>query len=216
MVIGSLYYIKHPATFAFPIPGSGIEYILKDDIQSIRTDDHRTGDEDASVILIEYSDYTCYFCHTMREVFTKLQKTYPSIGFVYRHRPRTEENPFLYAKAGECVAHLKGEDAFWRFTSTVYEKQNPSIEQVQQAVLKEGVTTAEYNRCLEYPFIEKRVNRDWYEAKRIGIPGTPFIVVVQDHRVAGVLYALPFDVFESALIKIVGKNALRKGIDMAY
>ena len=218
MIITALYAIKHPSTLAFPLPGSGVIYTIQNDIQSIRSDDHYRGNPDASVILIEYSDYTCYFCHTMREVFMTLQKTYPTIGFVYRHRPRDGGNPFLYAKAAECVAFLKGEEAFWRFTDRVYATPSPSPERIERAVLKEGISTPEYNRCLKYPTIEKRVNRDWNEAKRVGVPGTPFIIVVHNHQVAGVLYALPFGAFEQALMNFVGKGALQgtDGRNMGY
>lgn len=86
--------------------------------------DHLRGNKNASVILVEYSDYECPFCYQFHPTITQALNEYKDkIALVYRHYPLTNIHPSAMpsALAAECVAELKGEDAFWKFSDKLFE-----------------------------------------------------------------------------------------------
>lgn len=83
--------------------------------------DHILGDRSARVAIIEYSDYECPFCHRVHPTYKQIMDQYDGkVMWVFRHFPlafHPEAMPL--AIASECVASLKGNDAFWKFTDDV-------------------------------------------------------------------------------------------------
>lgn len=83
--------------------------------------DHVTGDRDAVIAVIEYSDYQCPFCHAVHPTYKQIMKEYDGkVMWVYRHFPLSfHPEAMPLAVAAECVSSLKGNDAFWAFTDKV-------------------------------------------------------------------------------------------------
>ena len=82
--------------------------------------DHIIGNKDASVVIVEYSDLECPYCkrfgETMKEI---IAESNGDVAWVYRH---WIVHPGALPKAGaaECVAKLKGNDAFWKYVDLVF------------------------------------------------------------------------------------------------
>lgn len=92
-------------------------------IPEITAEDHVRGNPNASVKLIEYSDYECPYCKSFHPTAQRLMTEYEGqIAWVYRHFPldRIHPNARPAAIASECIADLAGEDAFWEFTDMVF------------------------------------------------------------------------------------------------
>ena len=212
-ILTALYQTKNAAIIEYPLPWGSVLYAIEDDIQSIYKDDHLRQEHNSdSIYIIEYSDYTCYFCREVRDVFQRFEKAYPTVNFIYRHNPNARrKDAFRYAKSAECVNRIAGKEAFWNFTNEVFQNQPLTEKNVRLIALRNGLTVQEYERCLEYPVIEKRVMRDVLEAERVHIPGTPFILIIKDHQVVQTSYALPYDAFENLVIQAVGIDALKGG-----
>ncbi len=83
--------------------------------------DHIFGDRSAPIAIIEYSDYQCPFCHAVHPTYKKIMDEYEGkVMWVYRHFPlnfHPEAMPL--AIGAECVASLKGNDAFWEFSDAI-------------------------------------------------------------------------------------------------
>lgn len=84
--------------------------------------DHIRGDRNALVALFEYSDYECPFCTRVHPTYQALMEKYDGkIMWIFRHFPLSfHPNALPAAVASECIAELKGEDAFWDFTDAVF------------------------------------------------------------------------------------------------
>jgi protein-disulfide isomerase len=85
----------------------------------ISQSDHITGNKNARIAMIEYSDFECPYCKQFYPTAKQLKSTYgDQMMWVYRQyplpaslHPHAEE----YSEASECVAKLGGNDAFWKY-----------------------------------------------------------------------------------------------------
>jgi protein-disulfide isomerase len=85
--------------------------------------DHIRGNPNASVAVIEYSDYQCPFCKAVHPTYQKIMDTYgDDVMWVYRHYPLPfHPHAQKAAEGGECAAELGGNDAFWKYTDQLFE-----------------------------------------------------------------------------------------------
>jgi len=82
--------------------------------------EHILGNPDASVVVIEYSDLECPYCKrfggTMKEI---VAESNGSVAWVYRHWI-VHQTALPKSAASECVAKLKGNEAFWQYIDLVF------------------------------------------------------------------------------------------------
>lgn len=95
------------------------------EITEVTAEDHIIGNIDAPIVIVEYSDLECPYCkkfgETMKEV---VAESNGNIAWVYRHWV-VHPNALPKAGAAECVAKLKGNDAFWKYVDLVFELMEP-------------------------------------------------------------------------------------------
>lgn len=90
------------------------------EVPLVTAEDHIIGSIDAPIIIVEYSDLECPYCKrfggTMKEI---VAESNGGVAWVYRH---WVVHPGALPKAGasECVAQIKGEDAFWKYIDLVF------------------------------------------------------------------------------------------------
>jgi len=91
-------------------------------LSPITKDDHLMGSENSEIIIVEYSDIDCPFCKRFHPTMEKIVKEFSGqVAWVYRHFPIDELHPEARKKAeiSECIADLKGEEAFWKYLESV-------------------------------------------------------------------------------------------------
>lgn len=82
--------------------------------------DHLMGSENAQVKIIEYSDYECPYCKMFQPTLQKIvEESNGTVSWVYRHWP-IHSGSFEKLVAAECVAKIKGNDAFWKYTDLLF------------------------------------------------------------------------------------------------
>jgi len=90
------------------------------EVPTVSKDDHIIGNIDAPVVVIEYSDLECPYCKrfggVMKEV---IAESNGQVAWVYRHWI-VHQSALSKTAAAECVAKLKGEDAFWKYIDLVF------------------------------------------------------------------------------------------------
>lgn len=152
------------------------------DVRPVSQDrDHIYGNPDATISLIEYSDFECPYCKRFHPTAKRLvDESDGKVNWVYRHFPLRIHNPGAQreAEASECAAELGGNDAFWTYTNAIYDRTSsggdgfPRSQLVPLAV-EVGLDKAAFSECLESGRHEDRVKADLAEGSRIGISGTP-------------------------------------------
>ena len=140
----------------------------------INEGDHIRGNENASVTIIEYSDYQCSFClrfhDTMREVMDNFSD---DVKWVYRHFPLDSIHPYARgaAEAAECA---NDQDKFWEYTDALYDNQ-ASIKPAYLTELAEelALDMDTFNECVDSGKYEDKVESDYQSGIASGVRGTP-------------------------------------------
>lgn len=150
---------------------------MKDVVAPDPASDHVRGSTDATISLIEYSDYECPFCKrhhpTLKQALTEFGG---DVNWVYRHYPLAfHPHAEPTAVAAECVAELGGNDAFWAFTDKIFETQGAWAYEAYVGEL--GLDVSKFTDCIESGTYVQRVRDDLNEGTASGVRGTPGTIV---------------------------------------
>lgn len=169
-------------------------------------EDHVRGNPNASISVIEFSDFECPFCARLHPTLIRLIKEHEDVNWVYRHLPLTSIHRRALAAsiASECVAKLGGNDAFWSFTDTVFANQHALSDTLYRDTARDlGVDSGALASCMEDRAIEDEIVRDLNEARSVGGSGTPFVVVVgPDGELTSFSGALPYEQIASVIEQV--------------
>ncbi|MEZ5478050.1 MAG: DsbA family protein [Thiolinea sp.] len=143
--------------------------------------DHITGEKDAPITLVEYSDFECPFCKRSHQTMLSLMdKNQGKLRRVYRHFPLGFHNPGAtkQAEASECVASIAGNEQFWKFSDEIFKRTKSNgkgfpIENLRPLAEELGIDGAAFSECMDNGKMAKRVAEDVENGKKIGITGTP-------------------------------------------
>ncbi|MCX6754383.1 MAG: thioredoxin domain-containing protein [Candidatus Nomurabacteria bacterium] len=90
------------------------------EIPAVTADDHIIGSISAPITIVEYSDLECPFCKRFGGTAKQLvAESNGNVAWVYRHWV-VHQGALPKAVAAECVAKLKGNDAFWKYVDLVF------------------------------------------------------------------------------------------------
>ena len=158
------------------------------------------GDEDAPVVLIEYSDFRCPFCGAFaRDTMPELKKKYVDTG---KLRVEWRDFPLFGDESmdGAMAARAAGEqDKFWEYHDAMYadapERGHLKItdDQIMDWAEEVGIEDMEkFEKDLEDSDLRASIEADGQEAaSAAGATGTPAFVI-GDQRLAG---AQPLETF---------------------
>ena len=94
---------------------------------SITENDHIRGNPDASITIVEFSDFQCPFCTRFHPTVKQALAEYgDQVRWVYKHFPLSQIHPEAIsdAEASECIAEQKGGDGFWNFADALFASQS--------------------------------------------------------------------------------------------
>ncbi len=151
-------------------------------VDPVTETDHLRGNPKADIILIEYSDFQCPFCHQFHPTMQQVMKDYgDKVAWVYRHFPLTQLHPNAQpaAEASECVAELGGNDAFWKYADELFTGTDLSKDGLTTAAVKIGVDKTKFTSCFESGKYTQKVNDLMASGQKAGINGTPGTVILQ-------------------------------------
>ena len=158
-------------------------------------DDPSIGNDDAKVVIVEFSDFNCQYCKRFHdETLQPLLEAYEDdIQFVYRDFAILGPSSVDSAVAAEC-ANEQG--AFWEYHDILFENQGAfSDDDLIGYAEQLELDVDAFSACIEDPEFINEVRRDSAAAQQIGARGTPAFLI-NGQFVSG---AQPFDAF-AALI----------------
>jgi len=148
--------------------------------------DHIRGNPEAEISLIEYSDFECPFCKQFHATAKQIIEAYNGkVNWVYRHFPLAIHNPGAQqeAEAAECAAEMGGHEAFWAYADAIYARtasngQGFPKDMMARVAGEMGFEEKGFQECVENGRYAARVESDAAEAGRIGVTGTPGIILL--------------------------------------
>jgi len=141
--------------------------------------DHRLGDPQAGIGIVEFSDYECPYCRGFhQESFPQLKQKYVDSGvvqFIHKDLPLTT----IHAQAmpAALAAVCAGEQGrFWDMYNALFEN---ALDPALYAGLAQrlGLDAAKFAACLKNPVSGRVIMRDMSEARRLGINATPSFLI---------------------------------------
>lgn len=144
------------------------------------------GDREAPFLVLEWADYECPYCARASEGIKKLVDEHPDIQIRFKHYPISGLcNPFLEGPrhAGACPAAFAAECAhrqgrFWEMTDLLF--KNPQYhgeEDILFMARQAGLDMQAFEQCLDSPDLEPGIHDDIRAAKKVGLTGTPLILL---------------------------------------
>jgi len=192
-IAAALYFSNAGGTTAVaPTPNAPVaqqQGDATDNVRPVTKEDHIRGNPDASVIVVEYSDYECPFCKRFHDTMNAvIKKAGPDgdIAWVFRQFPLDQLHPKNARKvaiASECANEQGGNDAFWKFTDRYMEltatNDRTDLTVVLPKIYSElGLDQSKMTSCIASGKYDKHVQDDVENAIATGGRGTPWSVVI--------------------------------------
>ena len=176
-------------------------------VPPVTSRDHVRGDSNASVTLVEYSDYECPFCKNFHSTMQSLMSEYQGkVRWVYRHFPLSfHQNAQKEAEASECIAELAGNDAFWSYTDKIFERTTANgtgfaLADLPGLAQEVGADRAKFEDCLNSGKYAAYVEENFTTGAAAGIEGTPGSFVIDSSgRSQIVSGAVPYNQLKAAI-----------------
>src|SRR3989338_2685254 len=128
-----------------------------------------------------------------------MEKYGDKVNWVYRHFPlafHTKAEPA--ALASECIAELGGNDAFWKFTDTVFEQNNYDYPAIARDL---GINETGFKTCFDSARHKQKIQDQMAGGSAAGVNGTPVTIVLENGSGDAKLVsgAVPLASFETAI-----------------
>jgi protein-disulfide isomerase len=144
----------------------------------VKEGDHAQGNHSAPVVLVEYGDYQCGFCSRAHQIVKELQKVMGSdLRFIFRNFPLKQIHPFALGAAVASEA-ADQQDMFWRMHDALYENHDALDQQnVLSYASSLDLDMERFVYDMENPFIEQKIERDFYGGSHSRVNVTPAFFV---------------------------------------
>ncbi|MFH0860718.1 MAG: DsbA family protein [Candidatus Altiarchaeota archaeon] len=162
-------------------------------------DDPVKGSENATVTIVEFSDFECPFCAKFyRETLPLLEKDYIHTGkvkLVYRDFPLTIHD---YApKAAEAAQCANEQGRFWAYHDRLYDSPSElNISDLKRHAVELGFDSKKFDECLDSGKYAEEVMADVNDGNELGmVSATPTFFV----NGIAIIGAQPYEVFEQVI-----------------
>jgi len=132
------------------------------------------GAADASVTVVEFSDFECPFCKQTHPTLKQLLELYPGrVRLAYRDFPLDSIHPQA-RRAAEAARCAQDQGKFWEYHDVLF-TQSPqlALEDLRRYAGQVGLDVTKFDGCVATGVHKAAVQRDLDEGNRLGITGTP-------------------------------------------
>ncbi len=190
-------------------------------IRDVTATDHILGNPKAEIVVVEYSDFECPYCQVFHTAMKQIMDEYGTKGkvaWVYRNfwaERKTQTGQIFHphggvaAEAGECVAELGGNEKFWSFANTLLESQQTQTEKIKDLsalATSIGIEKGAFDACASSRKYKDAVQKEYDEAVKLGISGTPTSFLVSKAGTFPIEGALPYAELKKAIEQVLDLN----------
>ena len=153
-----------------------------------------TGDKDAKVTIVEFSDFQCPFCAKGADLLKKIKAKYgKKVKVAFKQFPLPFHNHAEQAAVASLCANEQSTDLFWKMHDEMFANQETALdpEGLKKTAKKIGAKMDVFEKCLAENKHLAQVKAEMEEGKKIGVKSTPTFFV-NGQLVSG---AQPLEVF---------------------
>jgi protein-disulfide isomerase len=153
------------------------------------------GAKDATVTIVEFSDFQCPFCQRVTTTLEQVEREYGGkVRIAFKHLPLSMHPKAPDAHAAAEAAHRQGK--FWEMHDRIFENQQEmSPEKYVEYAREIGLDVGRFERDRASPEVKERIEADKRVADGLGVSGTPAFFV-NGRYLSG---AQPFDSFKELI-----------------
>lgn len=188
-----------------PAPAEG-GTLTEAQLADLKANGYIKGDENADILIIEYSGIWCPFCrrHHQAGTIEQAKNLYPGkVASMYNHftlpsQPISQE----MAQFAECVWEANGWEAFYAFVDKAYSDEALSRDALVSVVNALGYNQAAIEECVNSgKFGSKIQGHMTVASSTFGVNGTPGNVVIntKTRQWRAVSWAVPVSMFQTAI-----------------
>ena len=163
---------------------TAVDYAKKNrDVISL-ADSPVLGDQNAPIVIVEYSDFQCPYCRGVVDTLDSISNEYKGkVKIVFKHLPLNFHNWAYQAAETSLCFHKQGRNkAFRYFHDEVFKSQEAITEENHRKrfsalASRAGLDPKKVLRCLDSGKMKKQVERDIREARTLKVDGTPTFFV---------------------------------------
>ena len=157
--------------------------------------DPSLGPIDATVTIVEYSDFECPFCLSVQPTLQQVMDEYEGdVRLVFKNYPlNIHANAFIAAEAGECANEQGG---FWDMHDIMFSNQ-PGLgaEYLKKYAEEIALDIEKFSACLDSEKYKAEVERDIAEGSSLGFTGVP-VFFINGRLLSG---AQPIEAFRNVI-----------------
>jgi protein-disulfide isomerase len=144
-----------------------------------------TGQPNATVTIVEFSDFQCPFCKRFANTFMSLRRDdgSPNVKLIFKNFPSPRHSwANTAARIGRCV-EKQNPSLFWRFHDYVFDNQasltTENIREKAEALIGQdkGFNKNAFEVCIDDPATVADVEKDVQLGKQLGVSATPTLFV---------------------------------------
>jgi protein-disulfide isomerase len=198
IVVGDKTGKQKPASLQFLVLADGKHIVVGDETLPFgahpyadyraqvqqRADGPYRGSAAKALELVEFADFQCPHCKQAQASMDKLAADFPNARIVFQNYPLPQHSADGRAAAfGVCVAKLGGNNAFFNFSSAVFQRQDDlatpdgATAILYSAVSQAGLDPATIEACASAPATISAVDASVKLAKDLNIHQLPMLVV---------------------------------------
>jgi len=135
------------------------------------------GNKNASVTIVEFSDFQCPYCAMLQPTLNEVLKVYPKeVKLVFKHFPLSFHAQAMNAVKASMAAGEQGK--FWEMHDAIFENYNKlSDERFKEFAEKIGLDVKKFAADYNSNKYELQIQQDINIAKGVGVTGTPTLFI---------------------------------------
>ncbi len=181
-------------------------------VRPVGASDHILGNPNATVFIVEYSDFDCEFCKEFHETLHQLMATEGTSGkvaWISRQFPLSEIHPnaLPHARAAECAAVAGGNEGYWKFADALFKNQPANPTTYGALAQAAGIPNNAFSACYVQAAttVDPRITADRENALAVGASGTPHSLILVDGKPPVVVNgAYSYDALKKLLDEVLG------------
>jgi protein-disulfide isomerase len=135
------------------------------------------GPQNASITLVEFSDFQCPYCAAAAPELTAVLKAYPTqVKLIFKEYPLETHSQAALAAAAAVAAHKQGK--FWPMYDAMFAARDDlSRDNLMVLAQKNGLDLKRFQTDLDSTEVKEAITRDVQDGDRAGVAGTPTLFI---------------------------------------